>query len=62
MGSCAYLMVACMADTQNVRGKDDLGLQGRSSLHAVPYFFHKIVEIEPLPLKLVIKCTVSSLV
>ena len=61
MGSCIYLMVACMADTQNVRGKDDLGSQGRSSSHAVPYFFIRSSRSSPLPLQLVIKCAVSCL-
>ena len=61
MGSCIYLLVACMADTQNVRGKDDLGSQGRSSSHAVPYFFIRSSSSSPLPLQLVIKCAVSSL-
>ena len=60
MGSCTYLLVACMADTQNVRGKDDLGSQGRSSSHAVPYFFIRSSRSRPLPLQLVIKCAVSS--
>ena len=61
MGSCIYLMVACMADTQNVRGKDDLGSQGRSSSHAVPYFFIRSSRSSPLPLQLVINCAVSCL-
>ena len=60
MGSCTYLLVACMADTQNVRGKDDLGSQGWSSSHAVPYFFIRSSRSSPLPLQLVIKCAVSS--
>ena len=60
MGSCTYLLVACMADTQNVRGKDDLGSQGWSSSHAVPYFFIRSSRSSLLPLELVIKCAVSS--
>jgi len=62
-GSCTYLLVACMADTQNVRGKDDLVSQGRSSSHAVPYFFIRSSRSSPptLPLQLVIKCAVSCL-
>ena len=61
MGSCTYLMVACMVDTENVKGKDDLSSQGRSSSNAVPYFFITSSRSSPLPLQLVIKYAVPSL-
>ena len=60
MGSCTYLMVACMVDTENVKGKDDLGSQERSSSHAVLYFFIRSSRSSPLPLQLVIKCAVLA--